>query len=172
MEVCNAQGFVYGIIPEKGKPVSSASDNGDALYSSTRLRLLALRVSSTPPRPSAESADRGLSELVVHLHRSGFPAPSPWSPSTDHAHCLTVITPPCRRIGEEKEAGRLGRRRRRRGSQPCSSATWGRRGRGEAGGKRQGGRGGVGEEDGEVGELFCSARRRSSRYSRPPYFNV
>ncbi|XP_052155377.1 protein ETHYLENE-INSENSITIVE 3-like 2 [Oryza glaberrima] len=27
MEVCNAQGFVYGIIPEKGKPVSSASDN-------------------------------------------------------------------------------------------------------------------------------------------------
>ncbi|RWW77949.1 hypothetical protein BHE74_00013852 [Ensete ventricosum] len=27
MEVCNAQGFVYGIIPEKGKPVSGASDN-------------------------------------------------------------------------------------------------------------------------------------------------
>lgn len=26
-EVCNAQGFVYGIIPEKGKPVSGASDN-------------------------------------------------------------------------------------------------------------------------------------------------
>ena len=25
MEVCNAQGFVYGIIPEKGKPMSSAS---------------------------------------------------------------------------------------------------------------------------------------------------
>ncbi|XP_068663521.1 ETHYLENE INSENSITIVE 3-like 3 protein [Aristolochia californica] len=27
MEVCNVQGFVYGIIPEKGKPVSGASDN-------------------------------------------------------------------------------------------------------------------------------------------------
>ncbi|WOK95916.1 ethylene insensitive-like protein [Canna indica] len=27
MEVCNAQGFVYGIIPEKGKPVSGASHN-------------------------------------------------------------------------------------------------------------------------------------------------
>ncbi|RRT63352.1 hypothetical protein B296_00032444 [Ensete ventricosum] len=27
MEVCNAQGFVYGIVPEKGKPVSGASDN-------------------------------------------------------------------------------------------------------------------------------------------------
>ncbi|GER40678.1 ethylene insensitive 3 family protein, partial [Striga asiatica] len=26
-EVCNAQGFVYGIIPENGKPVSGASDN-------------------------------------------------------------------------------------------------------------------------------------------------
>ncbi|CAL9128691.1 unnamed protein product [Musa acuminata var. zebrina] len=26
-EVCNAQGFVYGIIPEKGKPVSGASDS-------------------------------------------------------------------------------------------------------------------------------------------------
>lgn len=27
MEVCNAQGFVYGIIPEKGKPVSGSSDS-------------------------------------------------------------------------------------------------------------------------------------------------
>ncbi|XP_019163907.1 PREDICTED: protein ETHYLENE INSENSITIVE 3-like isoform X2 [Ipomoea nil] len=27
MEVCKAEGFVYGIIPEKGKPVSGASDN-------------------------------------------------------------------------------------------------------------------------------------------------
>ncbi|CAN0902060.1 ETHYLENE INSENSITIVE 3-like 3 protein [Linum grandiflorum] len=27
MEVCQARGFVYGIIPEKGKPVSGASDN-------------------------------------------------------------------------------------------------------------------------------------------------
>ncbi|KAI3784480.1 hypothetical protein L1987_43579 [Smallanthus sonchifolius] len=27
MEVCSAQGFVYGIIPEKGKPVTGASDN-------------------------------------------------------------------------------------------------------------------------------------------------
>lgn len=27
MEVCNAQGFVYGIIPEKGKPVTGASEN-------------------------------------------------------------------------------------------------------------------------------------------------
>jgi ethylene-insensitive protein 3 len=27
MEVCNAQGFVYGIVPEKGKPVTGASDN-------------------------------------------------------------------------------------------------------------------------------------------------
>nr|POF08448.1 ethylene insensitive 3-like 3 protein [Quercus suber] len=27
MEVCKAHGFVYGIIPEKGKPVSGASDN-------------------------------------------------------------------------------------------------------------------------------------------------
>ncbi|EFJ19035.1 hypothetical protein SELMODRAFT_419761 [Selaginella moellendorffii] len=27
MEVCKAQGFVYGIIPEKGKPVSGASNN-------------------------------------------------------------------------------------------------------------------------------------------------
>ncbi|CAI5968555.1 unnamed protein product [Closterium sp. NIES-65] len=27
MEVCNAQGFVYGIIPEKGKPVGGSSDN-------------------------------------------------------------------------------------------------------------------------------------------------
>ncbi|XP_038879082.1 ETHYLENE INSENSITIVE 3-like 3 protein [Benincasa hispida] len=27
MEVCKARGFVYGIIPEKGKPVSGASDN-------------------------------------------------------------------------------------------------------------------------------------------------
>lgn len=27
MEVCNARGFVYGIIPEKGKPVSGSSDN-------------------------------------------------------------------------------------------------------------------------------------------------
>ncbi|KAH7445205.1 hypothetical protein KP509_02G112500 [Ceratopteris richardii] len=27
MEVCKAQAFVYGIIPEKGKPVSGASDN-------------------------------------------------------------------------------------------------------------------------------------------------
>ncbi|KAJ6829219.1 ETHYLENE INSENSITIVE 3-like 3 protein [Iris pallida] len=27
MEVCNARGFVYGIIPEKGKPMSGASDN-------------------------------------------------------------------------------------------------------------------------------------------------
>ncbi|CAA3002093.1 ETHYLENE INSENSITIVE 3-like 4 [Olea europaea subsp. europaea] len=27
MEVCNAQGFVYGILPEKGKPVSGSSDS-------------------------------------------------------------------------------------------------------------------------------------------------
>ncbi|KAL6564920.1 Ethylene insensitive 3 [Orobanche minor] len=27
MEVCKAQGFVYGVIPEKGKPVGGASDN-------------------------------------------------------------------------------------------------------------------------------------------------
>ena len=27
MEVCNAQGFVYGIVPEKGKPVGGSSDN-------------------------------------------------------------------------------------------------------------------------------------------------
>ncbi|KAK7311140.1 hypothetical protein RJT34_09068 [Clitoria ternatea] len=27
MEVCNARGFVYGIIPEKGKPVSGSSDS-------------------------------------------------------------------------------------------------------------------------------------------------
>ncbi|XP_057432266.1 putative ETHYLENE INSENSITIVE 3-like 4 protein [Lotus japonicus] len=27
MEVCNAQGFVYGIIPEKGKPVSGSSES-------------------------------------------------------------------------------------------------------------------------------------------------
>ena len=27
MEVCDVRGFVYGIIPEKGKPVSGASDN-------------------------------------------------------------------------------------------------------------------------------------------------
>jgi ethylene-insensitive protein 3 len=27
MEVCNARGFVYGIIPDQGKPVSGASDN-------------------------------------------------------------------------------------------------------------------------------------------------
>lgn len=27
MQVCNARGFVYGIIPEKGKPMSGASDN-------------------------------------------------------------------------------------------------------------------------------------------------
>ncbi|KAJ8628637.1 hypothetical protein MRB53_021960 [Persea americana] len=27
MEVCNAQGFVYGIIPEKGNPISGSSDN-------------------------------------------------------------------------------------------------------------------------------------------------
>ena len=27
MEVCKAQGFVYWIIPEKGKPVTGASDN-------------------------------------------------------------------------------------------------------------------------------------------------
>ncbi|KAJ0736951.1 putative transcription factor EIL family [Helianthus annuus] len=27
MEVCKAQGFVYEIIPEKGKPVGGASDN-------------------------------------------------------------------------------------------------------------------------------------------------
>ncbi|XP_073272665.1 ETHYLENE INSENSITIVE 3-like 3 protein isoform X2 [Primulina huaijiensis] len=27
MEVCNARGFVYGIVPESGKPVSGASDN-------------------------------------------------------------------------------------------------------------------------------------------------
>ncbi|KAE8721615.1 ETHYLENE INSENSITIVE 3-like 3 protein [Hibiscus syriacus] len=27
MEVCKAQGFIYGIIPEKGKPVSGSSDN-------------------------------------------------------------------------------------------------------------------------------------------------
>ncbi|PSR95390.1 ETHYLENE INSENSITIVE 3-like 3 protein [Actinidia chinensis var. chinensis] len=27
MEVCNVRGFVYGIIPEKGKPVSGTSDN-------------------------------------------------------------------------------------------------------------------------------------------------
>lgn len=27
MKVCNAQGFVYGIIPKKGKPVSGSSDS-------------------------------------------------------------------------------------------------------------------------------------------------
>ncbi|KAL9676056.1 hypothetical protein QQ045_004269 [Rhodiola kirilowii] len=27
VEVCNARGFVYGIVPDKGKPVSGASDN-------------------------------------------------------------------------------------------------------------------------------------------------
>ena len=27
MEVCDVRGFVYGIIPDKGKPVSGASDN-------------------------------------------------------------------------------------------------------------------------------------------------
>lgn len=27
MEVCKVRGFVYGIIPEKGKPVSGSSDN-------------------------------------------------------------------------------------------------------------------------------------------------
>uniref|UniRef100_A0A7N0V4V2 Ethylene insensitive 3-like DNA-binding domain-containing protein n=1 Tax=Kalanchoe fedtschenkoi TaxID=63787 RepID=A0A7N0V4V2_KALFE len=27
VEICNARGFVYGIIPDKGKPVSGASDN-------------------------------------------------------------------------------------------------------------------------------------------------
>lgn len=27
MTVCNAQGFVYGIVPEKGKPVTGSSDS-------------------------------------------------------------------------------------------------------------------------------------------------
>ncbi|KAI4345224.1 hypothetical protein L6164_012366 [Bauhinia variegata] len=27
MEVCNAQGFVYGIVPDKGKPISGSSDS-------------------------------------------------------------------------------------------------------------------------------------------------
>lgn len=27
MEVCKAQGFVYGIVPEKGKPVTGSSDS-------------------------------------------------------------------------------------------------------------------------------------------------
>ncbi|KAL4602306.1 hypothetical protein ACB092_10G043500 [Castanea dentata] len=31
-EVCKTHGFVYGIIPEKGKPVSGASDNNRAWW--------------------------------------------------------------------------------------------------------------------------------------------
>ncbi|XAR60425.1 hypothetical protein NMG60_11033795 [Bertholletia excelsa] len=32
LEVCKARGFVYGIIPEKGKPVSGASENTRAWW--------------------------------------------------------------------------------------------------------------------------------------------
>lgn len=35
VEVCNARGFVYGIVPDKGKPVSGASDNLRAWWKET-----------------------------------------------------------------------------------------------------------------------------------------
>ena len=143
-------------------------DKGDALHSSPRLRLLAPRVSSTPP-PSAESADRGLSELVVRLHRSGFLPKNLLSscsltvvsldscalPHRDH----TAVLPDWGRKGggeigeEEKEkwvpAVLLGH------VQPSRAA-----GRPAARDREVGG--GVGEEDREAGELVCSARCRSS----------
>ena len=36
MEACCAQGFVYGIVPENGKPVGGASDNLRASWSFDR----------------------------------------------------------------------------------------------------------------------------------------
>uniref|UniRef100_I1NLA0 Uncharacterized protein n=1 Tax=Oryza glaberrima TaxID=4538 RepID=I1NLA0_ORYGL len=143
-------------------------DKGDALHSSPRLRLLAPRVSSTPP-PSAESADRGLSELVVRLHRSGF------LPKNLLSSCsLTVVTLDSCALPHRDHTAVL--------------PDWGRKGGGEIGEEekekwvpavllghvqpsRTAGRpaardrevgGGVGEEDREAGELVCSARCRSS----------
>ncbi|KHG30097.1 ethylene insensitive 3-like 3 protein [Gossypium arboreum] len=65
MEVCKARGFVYGIIPEKGKPVSGASDNirswwkekvkfdknGPAAIAKYEAECLAIRISSITEKP-------------------------------------------------------------------------------------------------------------------------
>ncbi|KAK6138363.1 hypothetical protein DH2020_027892 [Rehmannia glutinosa] len=56
MEVCKARGFVYGIIPEKGKPVSGASDNIRAWWKEK------VKFDKTALRPSlslAECLSRG-----------------------------------------------------------------------------------------------------------------
>ncbi|OAY63285.1 ETHYLENE INSENSITIVE 3-like 3 protein [Ananas comosus] len=55
MEVCNVRGFVYGIIPEKGKPVSGASDNIRAWWKE--------KVKFDKNGPAAIANDNGVSEI-------------------------------------------------------------------------------------------------------------
>lgn len=85
MEVCQAEGFVYGIIPENGKPVTGASDNlrawwkdkvrfdrnGPAAISKYRAETLANRnaLHCTGPTPSTlqEIQDTTLGSLLSTL---------------------------------------------------------------------------------------------------------
>ncbi|RYR42618.1 hypothetical protein Ahy_A08g039074 [Arachis hypogaea] len=70
MEVCKARGFVYGIIPEKGKPVSGSSDNirawwkekvkfdknGPAAITKYEAECLAMNVPPTVPAENKQPA--------------------------------------------------------------------------------------------------------------------
>ncbi|KAF4369152.1 hypothetical protein G4B88_020930 [Cannabis sativa] len=56
MEVCKARGFVYGIIPEKGKPVSGASDNIRAWWKE--------KVKFDKNGPAAIANDNGMSGVT------------------------------------------------------------------------------------------------------------
>eukprot|EP00245_Coleochaete_scutata_P008055 TRINITY_DN239_c0_g1_i1.p1 TRINITY_DN239_c0_g1~~TRINITY_DN239_c0_g1_i1.p1 ORF type:complete len:669 (-),score=169.78 TRINITY_DN239_c0_g1_i1:688-2694(-) len=70
MEVCKAQGFVYGIIPEKGKPVGGSSDNLRAWWKDK------VRFDRNGPAAIAKYNSEHL-QVVKGEGAAGAPAPTP-----------------------------------------------------------------------------------------------
>ncbi|KAK4779585.1 hypothetical protein SAY87_015691 [Trapa incisa] len=67
MEVCKARGFVYGIIPEKGKPVSGSSDNIRAWWKEK------VKFDKNGPAAIAKYEVECLAMGEADCHRSGSP---------------------------------------------------------------------------------------------------
>ncbi|EFJ05111.1 hypothetical protein SELMODRAFT_449234 [Selaginella moellendorffii] len=95
MEVCKAQGFVYGIIPEKGKPVSGASNNNRVMEGEGPLR---------SERPRRHGQVRG---HLLQIRRRRWPAlrrrpDATHFPGAPGHHAMQHCDPPQRRYPLEK----------------------------------------------------------------------
>lgn len=91
MEVCKAQGFVYGIIPENGKPVSGASDNLRAWWKEK------VKFDRNGPATVAKyQAEHGLLKTV---ERTAVAAPTPYTlqelQDTTLGSLLSALMPHC-----------------------------------------------------------------------------